>query len=165
MIYELYISFVNKTMAISKKMTKMCKDGKNDKTLKLIRNKRDNIDIAVVKSFSELVKHLGHFNEAKSILKFLMGFVLSKNHTIQKQMQDLLVYIIANENPNLGSFKLIVLEHFSKLIKNEKLLNMLNPEMFTPLLTIYIEDPSQILDKEKDMEGVEKKLKFLKERR
>ena len=42
---------------------------------------------------------------------------------------------------------------------------MLSPEMFTPLLTIYIEDPSQILDKEKQEEGVEKKLRFLKERR
>ena len=62
----------------------MCKQKKNDKTAKLIREKRDNLDIAIVKAFTELVKHLGHFNDAKLILKFLMGFTLSKNRQIQK---------------------------------------------------------------------------------
>lgn len=44
-------------------------------------------------------------------------------------------------------------------------MNLISPELFTAILTLHLDDPSQFVDKEKRVDAIEKKIKFLKERK
>lgn len=100
-IIEMYEKFVKGTIQLSAKMDALCKEEKDkDKRLKLKTN-RDNMDLVIVKAFSELSKNLNHFNYSNEIIKFVLGFSLSKNKDIIAIVQELYVFILASQNPSI----------------------------------------------------------------
>ena len=100
-IIEMYDKFIRGTMTLSKKMDKLCKDEDNKQKRSKLRTNKDNMDIAIVKAFAELAKNLHHFNYANEIVKFVLGFSLSKNKHIISIVQELYVYILSSQNPSM----------------------------------------------------------------
>ena len=99
-IIEMYEKFIRNTMALSKRMDQLCKNEEDKQKRYTLRQNKDNLDIAIVKSFSELAKNLHHFNFANEIVKFVLNFSLNKNKVIQEIVQELYVHILASQNPS-----------------------------------------------------------------
>lgn len=79
----------------------ICKEEKDEKNRRILEVKRDNINLAVVKAFTELAKNIHHFNFTKEIIKFVLGFCLSKDKKILNIVQELIVFFLSSTNPNL----------------------------------------------------------------
>lgn len=82
-------------MALSKKMDNLCKNEEDKAKRQIIRQNKNNLDIAIVKAFSELAKNLHHFNFANEIVKFVLGFSLNRNYAIIKIVQELYIFILS----------------------------------------------------------------------
>lgn len=114
------------------------------------------------KALAELAKELYHFNFSKEIVKFVLRFAYRKDETILKIIEDFVRFFMASDNPSTYSFKVIILEHFSKLFKQRKFVANLTESVFSALTHIYVEDSRIIDKKEKAEDNLDQRIDDLK---
>lgn len=114
------------------------------------------------KALSEIGKELYHFNFAKEIVKFLLRFAYRKDETIVGIMKDFVQFFMASENPSTYSFKLLIIEHFSKMFKQRKFVATLNEDIFSALTHLYVEDVQAIEKKGKAEDNLDERIQDMK---
>jgi hypothetical protein len=117
------------------------------------------------KALAEIGKELYHFNFAKEIIKFVLRFAYRKDDIILKIVEDFISFFMASDNPSIYIFKILILEHFSKLFKQRKFVANLTEPIFNALTHIYVEDSRAIEKNEKAEDSMEQRIQDLKQKK
>ena len=132
---------------------------------KKLKESFDKLEIVVVKALAEIGKELYHFNFSKEIIKYVLRFAFRRHKQIQEIMCDFVGYFMLTQNPSTYQYKLLILEHFGKLIKLRKFVKIFPEDLFSKLTHVYAEGASTEEKLQKDSDTLDERIEDLKEKK
>lgn len=163
-LVDLYERYMRTLFGHKTKLEELVHQEEEPQKKKKLREALENYEAVIVKALSEVAKELYHFNFAREVIKFLLRFSFRKNEKVQEAIADFLHFFMTSPNPSIYQFKLLILEHFSKLLKQRKFAMSLPEIVFCGLVQIYVEDSSAISKEDKQVDALDKRIADLKEK-
>lgn len=164
-IIELYERYMRTIFAQKQHLEKIADDEKEPLKKKKLREALEQFEVVVLKALTEVAKELYHFNFASEIIKFVLRFAFKRHEGIQKLICAFLEFFMKSQNPSTYFFKLLILEHFGKLIKQRKFVNMFPEPVFAQLTEVYAEGSGEQDKAERELDNLQDRIDNLRERK